>query len=102
MTSLLAQTKPEFLRDVAMMKRNRGDHDVSEFLDVCKDFASGIYATIGGAERFMRRKVEGKSRFNTYWQPRFAFLADVEAVLNGSFAHDFRATSKGEAMRVRA
>lgn len=92
MTSLLAQTKPEFLRDVAIMKRNRGDYDVSEFLDVCKDFAFGIYATIEGAARHMRRQTEGKSRFNAYWRPRFAFLADLEGVINGSFAHDFRPT----------
>ncbi len=101
MLALLPQTKPEFLRDVARLKRDRGDTDASEFLDVCRDFAYGLNATINGAERFMRRRVEGKSRFNEYWRPRFAFLADVEAVLDGSFTHDFRETSKGEAMSIK-
>lgn len=87
---LLPQTKPRFLRDVAIMKRNRGDEDVSQFLDVCKDFDSGIYATIEGAARAMRRWCEGKGRFNAYWKLRFAFLADLDAVIDGSFDHDFR------------
>lgn len=104
MTSLqlLPQTRPEFLRDVVRMKRNRQDTDVAEFIEICRDFASGSYATIEGAARHMRRQTEGKSRFNVYWRPRFAFLADLDAVIDGSFTHDFRANSGGEAMRARA
>ncbi|PWJ88394.1 hypothetical protein C8D77_111117 [Mesorhizobium loti] len=93
MLALLPQTKPEFLRDVVRMKRSRGDTDVSEFIDICRDFASGSFATIEGAARHMRRQTQGKSRFNEYWRARFAFLADLDAVLDGSFGLDFMATT---------
>jgi hypothetical protein len=100
--SLLPQTKPEFLSDVIAMKRNRGDEDVAEFREVCRDFAYGINATIEGAARTMRRLTNGKSRLNPYWRSRFAFLDDLDAVVDGSFSHDFRETSRGEAHAIAA
>lgn len=86
---LLPQTKPEFLFDVVNMKRRRGDADLAEFRDVCRDFGSGVNATIAGAARAMRQWTKGKDRCNAYWSSRFAFLDDLDAVANETFVGEF-------------
>ncbi|MCO5085117.1 MAG: hypothetical protein M9939_26425 [Mesorhizobium sp.] len=85
--SLLPQTKPVFLRDLLRMKRNRGDADVEQFKLTCREFGSGLNATISGAAWAMRQWVAKADRLG--WTDMkvarcTAFLADLDAVLAGN------------------
>lgn len=101
MTTLLAQTEPEFLRDVLAMKQHRGDFDLDAFKAVAGDFSYGLYATIEGAARAMRQWVKHKPTWmsDLHHQRRQRFLADLDAVRDGSFGLTFLdATGTGELM----
>lgn len=86
-----APTAPTFLRDVLNMKRERGDNDCDAFRRVAKEFGSGLNATVVGASNAMRRWIAkqeaGKWLFFSYStsDERKAFLADLDAVRNGTF-----------------
>lgn len=102
---LLPQTHPDLLRDVLVMKRNRGDIDVADFREVCRDFGSGIDATIEGAARAMRRWTMHRPTWLSVEQHkrRQRFLADLDAVLNGTFGNEFfRPAASGNGFRMAA
>lgn len=90
--TLLPNTKPELLRDVLRMKRNRGDADADQLKRVAREFGSGLNATISGAAWAMRqwaaKQATGGPVFLTYSTAaeRVAFLADLDAVLAGDVA----------------
>lgn len=90
--ALLPQTKPEFLRDVIAMKRARGDTDLDGFKRVCAEFGSGVNATIGGAAWAMRSWVKNRKTWISDVQHarRIAFLADLDAVIAGTFGVEFK------------
>ncbi|TPN26594.1 hypothetical protein FKO01_25295 [Mesorhizobium sp. B2-3-3] len=92
---LLPQTKPEFLRDVIAMKRARGDTDIADFATVCREFGSGVSATIGGAAWAMRQWVAKRKTWISDIQHarRIAFLADLDAVIAGTFGVEFKAVA---------
>ncbi len=84
-------TGPTFLRDVLKMKRERGDNDCDAFRRVAKEFGVGLNATVVGASNAMRQWIAkqeaGKKLFFSYStkDERKAFLADLDAVRNGTF-----------------
>ncbi|MBN9073983.1 MAG: hypothetical protein J0H34_20775 [Rhizobiales bacterium] len=87
--ALLPQTKPYFLRDVLRMKRASGDADCEQFKLICKEFGSGLNATISGAAWAMRQWIAKADRLG--WTDVkvdlcTAFLADLDAVLAGDLA----------------
>jgi hypothetical protein len=88
---LFPQTKAEFLRDVIAMKRERGDTDIDGFKHVCAEFGSGVNATVGGAEWAMRSWVKNRKTWISDIQHarRLAFLADLDAVIAGTFGVEF-------------
>lgn len=87
--TLLPSTKPDLLRDVLRMKRNRGDADADQFKRVAREFGSGLNATISGAAWAMRqwaaKQAAGGPVFLTYSTAaeRAAFLGDLDAVMAG-------------------
>lgn len=91
MTGLLPQTKPFFLGDVVKMKRNRGDNDLADFKLVVREFAYGINADIRGSEWSMQQWVERRKPWISDAQHarRVKFLADIRAVLDGSFGPEW-------------
>ena len=80
-------TGPTFLRDVLKMKRERGDNDCDAFRRVAKEFGVGLNATVSGASNAMRQWMAGKKVYFGYSNAdeRKAFLADLDAVRNGTF-----------------
>ena len=79
---LLPATKPELLRDVLRMKRNRGDADADQFKAVvCADFAVRLNASVGGARNAMEQWLRKGALPDT--PARRAFLVDLNAVLAG-------------------
>ena len=86
-----APAAPTFLRDVLKMKRERGDNDCDAFRRVAKEFGVGLNATVSGASNAMRQWIAkqeaGKKLFFSYStkDERKAFLADLDAVRNGTF-----------------
>ncbi|MER8999956.1 hypothetical protein NKJ52_20840 [Mesorhizobium australicum] len=93
--NLLPQTKAEFLRDVIAMKRERGDTDIADFTMVCREFGSDINATVGGAAWAMRCWVKNRKTWISEVQHarRVAFLADLDAVIAGTFGVEFKAVA---------
>lgn len=88
MNALLPKTKPTLLRDALRMKRERGDADADGFKTIAiNDFASGLNATIAGAEWAMAQWVAKRTNnpSEAYQARRVAFLADLRAILNGTF-----------------
>lgn len=82
MPRLLPATKPELLRDVLRMKRNRADADADQFKAVaCADFAVKLNASVGGARNAMEQWLRKGALHDT--PARRAFLADLDAVLAG-------------------
>lgn len=80
--------KPMFLRDALRMKRERGDTDCDGFKEVCRFYASGFNATISGAAYAMRQWVQKPHASPAIQARRVAFLADLDAILNGTFTTD--------------
>ncbi|TPK59065.1 MULTISPECIES: hypothetical protein [unclassified Mesorhizobium] len=87
--------KPEFLRDVIAMKKARGDTDIADFTMVCREFGSGTNATVGGAAWAMRQWVAKRKTWISEAQHarRIAFLADLDAVIAGTFGVEFKAVA---------
>ena len=85
--SLLRQVKPELLRDVLRMKRNRGDADADQFKQIAiNEFAFRLNATVSGAAWAMRQWVAKAEKLG--WdddkvQRCMAFLGDLDTVLAG-------------------
>ena len=94
---LLTQTKPQFLRDVLTMKHERGDGDVDGFRSICREFGSGLNATIEGAVWAMNQWIKAADAGKQPWvssvtqDRRRAFVADCETVLAGTFGVEFKA-----------
>ncbi|GAA2816958.1 hypothetical protein EDC40_103687 [Aminobacter aminovorans] len=88
MNSLLPKTKPTLLKDALRMKRERGDVDADGFKTIAiNDFAYGLNATIEGAEWAMAQWVAKRTNnpSEAYQARRVAFLADLRAILAGTF-----------------
>lgn len=92
----MPKTRPTFLRDVLTMKRVRGDGDVDGFRSICREFGSGLNATIEGAVWAMGQWIKAADAGKQPWiseltqQRRRAFVADCEAVLAGNFGVEFK------------
>lgn len=85
---LQPKTKPTLLRDALRMKRERGDADADSFKRVAiEDFANKLNATIEGAEWAMAQWVAKRTNNPgpRYQAMREAFLADLRAILAGTF-----------------
>lgn len=81
-------SKPMWLRDVLKMKRERGDTDIDGFKDICRFYAHGFNASIQGAAYSMRQWVRKPHASAVIQARREAFLADLEAVMAGTFFND--------------
>lgn len=87
---LLPATKPELLRDVLRMKRERGDADADAFKKaVINDFGSGLNATIGGAIWGYGCWIKKADKIG--WnaakvESRKRILAELQLIVAGKFA----------------
>lgn len=91
---LYAKTQPTLLRDALKMKRARGDADADQFRDVAvTEFAYRLNSTIQGAANAMRQMIAKRKPWVSDRQhaDRIAFLADLDAIQDGSFGDYFTA-----------
>lgn len=77
---------PTLLRDALRLKRERGDADCEAFKDIANTYAYRLNATIQGAAWTMRQLIRKPLASPTHQAARVAFLADLDAIMGGTFA----------------